>query len=146
MSTSQRIKGLEVNILITSGGDLQDTITDIQEFSFEDMLEIISKGYLGEPSERKDEIYKGVKFDMGLHIHDQAWFTFRLAIVNRAQRITPNTKFNITGVLAMPNGQTPKFVIPDAKFGALPVKVSSRNEYVDFKLSGETEQMIVTLS
>ena len=143
---SQRLKGQETSILITQGGQLQSTLSDIQNFGMEAEFELISKGYLGEKTNRKDEIYNGCKFDMELHIHTQDWFTFQLAIKNRAQRNTPDVVFNITTVLQFPNGQTPTILIPDCFFGAHPMKIGSRGEYVSLKLEGEAEDFNPTLS
>lgn len=143
---SQRIKGQETVILITQAGVLQDTLTDIQKFEMEAMFELISKGYLGENTERKDEIYKGCKFDLEMHLHTQDWFLFQNAIKLRAQRIAPDTIFNITTVLSFPNGQTPTILIPDAHFGANPLAVNSRGDYVDVKLAGEASDFTPQLT
>ena len=143
---AQRIKGQEVSILITKGGALQDTLTDIQNFGLESEFEIKNQGYLGEKTNRKDEVYNGCKFDFELHIHTQDWFSFQQSIKDRAQRNTPDVIFNITGVFAFPNGQTPTLLIPDAFFGANPLKINSRGDYVDLKLEGEANDFRVTTS
>lgn len=143
---AQRIKGQEVQILIVSAGQLQDTLTDIQNFGLEAELELLSKGYLGEPTERKDEIYKGCKFDFQLHIHAQAWFTFQQQIKDRAMRVTPDVVFNITGVFSFPNGETPTLLIPDVHFGGNPLKIGSRGDYVDLKIEGGASDFQVSPS
>jgi hypothetical protein len=134
---SQRIKGQEVTVVITDNGVLQTTLVDIQSFEVEAQFEIKSMGYLGEVSNRKDEIYNGCKFTMELHLHTQDWFAFQNDIKNKAQRISPNIIFNITSVLSFPNGQTPSLTIPDAHFGPNPISISSRGDYVKVKLEGE---------
>lgn len=143
MSTDQRIKGQEVSIVVTTAGNLEDTLTDIQDFNLEAEFEIKSVGYLGEKTNRKDEVYNGCKFDLSLHLHKQRWFSFQKQIKDRAQRITPDLKFNITGVFAFPNGETPTCRIPDAKFGPQPLSVSARGDYVKVKLAGEASDFIV---
>jgi hypothetical protein len=135
----QRLKGQEVSILITTGGVLEDSLVDITDFTATAMFQLISKGYLGEKSERKDEIYKGIKFELTLHLHTQRWFAFQNAIKLRAQRQTPNTKFNITAVMQFPNGDTPTITIADAKFGEQPLSVKGREEMVEAKIQGEAE-------
>jgi hypothetical protein len=136
---AQRIKGQEVQILIVQDSVLQDTLTDIQDFNGELELEIKSQGYLGEKSNRKDEIFNGVKFDMSIHMHSQDFFVFQQAIVSRAKRITPDTVFNISGVFSFPNGDTPIMLFPDAKFGPQPLSISSRGDYVKAKIAGECD-------
>jgi len=118
---------------------LQDALTDVQDFNSEAELEIKSQGYLGEKSNRKDEIYNGVKFDLSLHMHTQDPFLFQFNIVQRAKRITPDTLFNISGVFSFPGGDQPVFLYPDAKFGSQPLAVSSRGDYVKLKISGECD-------
>lgn len=146
MRTAQRIKGQEVSVLITSAGQLQDTLTDIQSFNFEAQLEVKSMGYIGEKTNRKDDIFNGVKFDMELHLHKQDWFNFQQAIINRAKRVTPDLVINITAVASFPNGDTPTVLLPDCKFGAQPLNVTSRGDYVKVKLEGECDDMVVQTS
>lgn len=139
----QRIKGQEINILITAGGTLEDTLTDIQNFNMEVDLEIRKQGYLGEKTDRRDEVYNGVKFDLELHIHKAAWFAFVRKIIDRAKRDTPDVVFNITGVFNFPNGETPQLLLPDVKWGAIPHNVSARGDFVKVKLQGECEDFEV---
>jgi len=134
---AQRIKGQEAVVLISAGGVLQDTLTDIQNFEIELQLEVISKGYLGESTNRKDMIYNGAKFTMELHLHTQDWFTLRNLIKAKAQRTNPNVVFNITSVLSFPNGDTPTVTLPDCQFGSNPMSIRSRGDYVNVKLEGE---------
>lgn len=138
MST-QRIKGQEVSILVVTNGTLEDTITDIQSFEFEPEFEIISKGYLGEKTNRKDEIFNGCKGSMEIHLHTKDWFALLKKIKDRAQRIAPDTVINITATLNFPDGDTPSVTIPDVKFGANPHSVPSRPEYVKVKVDFEAE-------
>lgn len=140
---SQRIRGQESTILIVRDGQLEDTLTNIRSFNFEYELEIQSMGYLGEKSERKDEIMKGVKGDLELHLHSQQWFAFTNAILARASRETPDVVFNITSVLSFPNGETPSITLADVKFGAIPHGTSSRDDYVNCKLEFACESATV---
>ena len=135
--TAQRIKGQEVAINIVVGTELQSTLTDIQNFGSSELYEIISKGYLGEKTERKDQIFKGVKFDMELHLHSQDFIDFRQAVNDKATRVSPDTVFNISAVMNFPDGTTPEVLFSDCSFGEIPMRVNSRGDYVSFKLQGE---------
>lgn len=143
---AQRIKGQEVSVLFVRDSALEDTITDIQSLDIDHILEVISKGYLGEKTERKDEIYKGVKFKVEMHIHTQDVFRLELAIIDRAQRNTPDLQINITGTFFFPNGDTPTLLLADCKFGSIPHKVGSRGDYVTITLEGECESLSVQFS
>jgi hypothetical protein len=136
---SQRIKGQEVSVLISRDNVLEDTLVDIQNFNSEDELEIKSMGYLGEKSNRKDEVYNGTKLDFEMNIHRAAYFQFRRAILDRAQRNNPNIRFDVTIVSSFPNGETEVETFPDVKFGPIPRNIPARGDYVKIKLSGEVQ-------
>jgi len=144
--SDNRIKGQDVTILITQDGNLLGEFNEISNFEFTDEIEQISKGYLGQKSEKKDMIFKGVKGSFQLDIATQDYFKFRNAVVNKAKRITPDVEFNIAGVFAFPNGDTPTISFQCCSFGELPVNVSNRNEYVNVKISFASEDTNVTFA
>lgn len=137
MATAQRIKGQEVSILWVRDNELENTLTDISNFNIEDEYETKSVGYLGEKTNRKDYIFNGTKFDMELNLHTQDYYAFKQAIRDKAQRITPDVQFNITVTLQFPNGDAPEVQLNDVSFGANPMTISSRGDYVKVKLQGE---------
>lgn len=136
----QSVKGQEVSVLITRGGVLESSLTRVQDANFNISFEIITKKYLGQKSDTKDDIYNGCKGDYTLHLYNQEWFDYMLAIKSRAQRQTPDLVFNISAVLQYPNGQTPSILVPDIKFGEVPIQISSRNELVTIKHAWEAEE------
>ena len=146
MSTAQRLKGQEVSILIVQDGVLQDTLVDIQNFNLELEFEIKSQGYLGEKTNRKDYVFNGAKFDGELHVHTEDFLAFAQAVHDKAQRITPDTVFNITGVFSFPNGDQPELLLNDVSFGTIPINAGSRGDYVKTKIQGEVEDIEIQLS
>lgn len=146
MSTAQRLKGQEVSILITNAGELEDTLTDIQNFNMELELETKAMGYLGEKTNRQDSIFNGVKFDFEIHVHTEDVWSFLQSLHDKAQRITPDVVFNITGVFTYPNGDQPEILLNDVSFGAVPVNIGSRGDYVKFKMQGTCEDVEIQLS
>lgn len=143
---AQRVKGQEVGINIVRGGVLEDTITAILNFDSEDKFEIIEKGYLGELSNRHDDIYNGTSGSLEFNPSTQDYLLFRLAVLDRAQRRTPDMVFNITKTLFFPNGQTPIVTFPDCKFGPMPETVASRPDYVKVKIAFACDATDVQLS
>lgn len=143
---SQRIKGQEVTVLFTQDDQLLDTLTDIKDFEYEPKLEIKEEGYLGEKTNRHDEIFNGIKGNFTMHIHRQQWFTIQAAIIARAKRETPDVVFNITAVLAFPDGTTPNVVFPDVKFGAQTTTISSRGDYVTIKAEFACDDFVEQVS
>lgn len=141
----QRIRGQEVQVLVTRGGDLEDTLTEVQGFNFEPEFEIKSQGYLGEKTNRKDTIYNGVKGDMELHLHTSDWFKLATSIKDKATRVSPDVIYNVVAVCNFPDGTTPSVLFPDISWGATPVSISSRGDYVKVKMSFEGEDFEVDL-
>lgn len=131
-----RIKGQETSVIIIRGGVVEDTLTYIMNFNVELQSETKTQGYLGEKNNRTDDIFNQVKFDMELHLSTAAWFDFSKAILDRQQRITPDVQFNITSVLNFPNGDVKGVILADCKFGAQPMNIASRGDYVKVKLDG----------
>lgn len=133
---AQRIKGQEVSVLVTMDGELQAEITDIQNFGITLQLELLQQGYLGETSDRYDEVFKGAKFDFEMHTHSQDYWTLVASIIDRARRKTPNLVFNIVATLSYPNGDTPTVTLPDVSWGPSAVNAPARADYVKIKMEG----------
>lgn len=131
---SQRIKGQEVTLIVTRGGVLESELTDVKSCEFAPQFEIKDQGYLGEKTNRKDDQYNGCNGSMEIHVHDGTIFAFLQSMKDRAQRNTPDVVFNISGIFSFPNGDTWTVTIPDAKFGATPISISDRGDYVSVKL------------
>ncbi len=139
-----RIKGQEVTILLSQDGELLDEFTEISNFSIEETIDIMSKGYLGEKTERKDQMYKGIKGSFEMDLATTTYFRFRDSVINKAKRITPDVEFKISAVLSFPNGETPTCTLPNVTFGSLPMDISGRADYIKIKLSFECQEMTTT--
>lgn len=138
---SQRIRGQEIEVLLVVNGAPKTTITTVRSFEVTLKTEIASEGYLGETTERKDSIYKGVSGKIDLHFDNQDILKVFQTIVDKARRRTPGTKINIKATLNFPNGQRPRVLISDAEFGALPLNFSSRSDYGSASLDFEASDM-----
>lgn len=131
--TAQRLKGQEVSIIITRGGQLEAELVDVKSCEFTPQFEIKEQGYLGEKTNRHDDVYNGVKGSMELHVHSGDVFDFIGAVKDRAQRNAPDLVFNISGIFSFPSGETRTMTIPDAKFGATPISTNDRGDYTAVK-------------
>ena len=114
---AQRIKGQEVEAILIVNGVPQTNITAIKSFEFAFQLEIQSEGYLGETTDRKDSVFKGIRGSMEMHLESQAVFELIRAIVDKARRREPGTRINLKATLNFPNGDRPRVIIPDCEFG-----------------------------
>jgi len=130
----QRLRGQEVTILVTRGGVLEESL-HVRNFTFEMKSNTTEEGYLGEKTNRTDDIYNGCGGDLELHTSTASWLAFARAVVDRQKRNTPDVIFNIAGVLAYPNGETPTLIARDVKFGNIPFNAASRGDFVTIKLT-----------
>lgn len=140
---AQRIKGQEVSITIVADSQPLTTITDVRSFEMSWQLEVLKEGYLGETSDRRDSIFRGIKGKLDLHIENADIFNLIQALLDKAQRRTPGVVINIKATLAFPNGNRPKVVVQDAEFGELPLSFGSRADYGTVSLDFEAQQALI---
>ncbi len=133
----QRIKGQEVEIRITEGGALLETLTDIQNFEMAGILEVITENYLGETSDRKDEIYRGYRGSMSLHFSNRTVLDLMRRIIDRARRRVAGVVINIKATLQFPAGDRVSVVLEDCFFGEIPLSFGSRSDYGSVSLTFE---------
>jgi len=143
---TDRVRGQEVSVLVTRAGNLETQLTDISNFNLELEFSIKSQGYLGQKTDKKDYIFNGVKFDFEINTHDQSWIPFVIAVADKAKRNNTTVIFTITAVLQYPNGETPDAILTDVSFGALPINVTARGDYVKHKIQGECEDLQLVTS
>jgi hypothetical protein len=133
---AQRLKGQEIVATVLVNGVEQISLHDVKSLSITPNLDVLEEGYLGETTNRFDEIFKGVKIELEVHTEDEGVFAFIEAVKNRAQRRTPGTTINIQTTLQYANGQRPRIVLKDVFFADSPFNVGSRSDYASLKLSG----------
>ena len=147
MAEEQRLKGQDTQVRIISANKLLRTITAVSNLTLTVKTDIISKGYLGEGSERKDEIYKGIGFDMEFDPESNEGIILLGAIRDRASKRTAAAaiKIGVACVLNFPNGQRPRVTIGDLKFSNPSLTLAGRDSYAGEKLSGEAEDFKLSL-
>jgi len=135
-----RIKGEDTELSVTLNGKTQTQFAEVRSNEITYLLELKKEGYLGETTERKDEIFNGTKGRMELHFSTKTVFDFFKAIVDRAQRRAPGTVVNIKTTLNFPNGDRPRVMIRDLAFGEIPVNFASRTDYGAVTLDWESSE------
>jgi len=123
-----RAKGQNLKLTVMNAGAPVEGIL-IKSFDMTAQLEVQTEGYLGEDSDRRDDIYNGVTGNLELHFETQDVFTFLVAAVERAKNKTAQIQFAISGVVQLPNGTNPKIDIPDVRFGNWAMNFASRTDY-----------------
>lgn len=126
-----RLRGQEVNLILARGNTPEDTVTAIRDFTAQFEFRTLAEGYLGELTMRHDDIYDGVSGSFTVDLEDQSFFTLINFIKERAQRVrgVNVSRVNAAGRFTFPNGQTPRLIIRDLKFDAIPLNVGSRDAY-----------------
>lgn len=143
---SQRILGQNVSVIIIRDSQPMQEIQCIRSFSFTEDLELKDEGYLGETTNRKDSVYKGVKLDMEMHAQNNKILELVKVAKDKAQRRTPGVRINIKATMTWPNGDTARMTFKDVEFGAFPVNIGSRTDYVTFKIEGACSEVQAVLS
>ena len=133
---AQRILGQQVSLIIIQDSAPLQELDCIRSFSFTYELEMKDEGYLGETTNRKDSVFKGVKLDLEMHSTNGKTFDVIQAMIDKARRRTPGTVINIKAALVWPNGDVVRVTFPDVAFGDFPVNIGSRTDYVTFKMDG----------
>ena len=134
---SYRLRGQEVSVQIVRDSALITEITDVKSFEVEFQLDVMSEGYIGEFTDRRDDIFKGITGKIEFHIENGAPFDLVNEIVLRAQRRTASAQFNVQATVRLANGQRKRLVINDLFFGSVPFNVASRTDYVTYSLTFE---------
>ena len=139
---AQRIKGQEVVIGFTNPDGDQEGLEDITNFEAELDIETLQEGYLGETADRYDDIYHGVSGTVELHLESKDYFSFTERVQDRSERRTPASgTFTATASFQFPNGDRVRLTFEDIFFGALPVRVPSRGEYVTVTIAWKGQRM-----
>lgn len=140
---AQRLKGQELSIRVIRGGNVVTTITAISTFNDTVSLELKEQGYLGETTNRFDEILNGHGGDFEFNVERADWNDLVQAILDRATRKTPDVVFNIVRTDFFPNGDSNVYTYRDVKWGPIPTSVASRGDYVKPRMEFRCEERTV---
>lgn len=142
----QRLKGQEVEVRVTSGTDIVQSLTSIKNFDDGLVLEIKQDGYLGEVMDRFDEVATGFKGGFEFHVTTTDYENFIQRVLERAQRINPSLVFNIIRTDFFPNGETAIVTYTNVVWGPFPRSTSGRTEYVNVKAEWATDTRSMQLN
>lgn len=147
MAADPRLKGQEVEIRVTVDGAIETTISS-NIASFEETYKFDKKedGFLGEVTNRYDDIFNGVDVKLEFQVNAASWMDAQQAIKSRSQRKTPGTVINVVRTDYYANGETVVSTYPDVRFGPQPTSVASRGDFVkvswDFSCSDRDFQTL----
>lgn len=128
-----RIKGQEVSIRVVNNGVLVASLDSISSFNEEMKSEIKEDGFLGESTNRFDDIHNGYGGDFEFQFRRSDWTDFQLAVQARQERRTPDVVFNVVRTDLYPDGTSTVFTYIDAKWGSMTSGAGSRADFVKGK-------------
>ena len=137
---SYRVRGQEVSVQVVQNGKIVAELTDVKSFDVEFEMDVMKEGYLGEFTDRRDDMFKGISGKIEFHIENNAPFDFINAIVQRSQSRVKGTQFNVQSTINLPNGQVKRLLVNDIFFSNVPVNVSGRSDYVTYSLPYEAAE------
>jgi len=134
-----RIKGQEVELQIVGPSGREESLGDVVSGTIEFQMDILTQGLLNETSDRRDDIFRGVRLEMEVQLERGDVTDFINRVKDRAQRRTAASEtFNALMTLQFPNGDRPRVSVEDLSFGSLPFAVGGRDEYVTLRIEAES--------
>jgi len=137
---SYRVRGQEVSVQVVQDGKIVAELNDVKSFDVEFQMDVMTEGYLGEFTDRRDDMFKGISGKIEFHIENNAPFDFINAVVQRSQSRVKGTQFNVQSTVNLPNGQVKRLLVNDIFFSSIPVNVSGRSDYVTYSLPYEAAE------
>jgi hypothetical protein len=125
-----RLKGQETSVSFVSSNGTEESVADVKSFDIQFERDILSEGYLGQTTEQKDDIFKGVSGKLEFHVRQAEFLDLVQRMNEKTKRRLPGEQFEIVSTLTFPNGDKRRIIIPDAKFGAIPISAPSRDDYI----------------
>jgi hypothetical protein len=130
-----RIKGQEASIVIVSAtSGLEPSITEVKSFTIQFDREILSEGYVGQNTEQKDDIFKGISGSLEIHLQTADILSLLQRINEVSKRRLPGESIQIVATYNFPLGGRRRIVVPDAKFGDIPIENSDRDAFISVSL------------
>jgi len=130
----KRLMGQDTKILIVVANQPVDAIAAVKDFSFEFEQETKDEGYVGETTNRKDAVFKGVKGSFTMHLTSKAEILWVQQIINKSRNRGTGPTVNVKTTLNFPNGDVVRYVFPDVEFGSFPFNVGGRSDFVSVKV------------
>ncbi len=129
-----RALGQDVQVMIIKDKTPMTTITAVHSFEASFKFERKEEGYLGETSQRYDEVYKGVEGKLDFHLEGPAAVLLMTAVRDRARSRRGGTKINIKVTVNFPSGDVTRLMLSDVRFADMPISFGGRLEYGVFSM------------
>jgi len=147
MPPNPRIKGQEVEVTILQDGQLVlNNTAAIESNSMSAQLEILSEGFLGETTNRKDNIFNGWAGDVSMQFSGPQVFTMVQGFIDQAtRRVLGGVGVNVKHVFKFASGRRAIVTFPDVAVGEVKIDTGGRSDYVKLSFPYEVGSSTVTL-
>jgi hypothetical protein len=125
-----RLKGQETAVTFVTADGAEESVADVKSHDLQYDREILSEGYLGQTTEQKDDIFKGISGKLEFHVKSADVLDLIARINNKTRRRLPGEQFQIVDTMSFPDGQVRRVMVPNAVFGAIPLSTPSRDDFV----------------
>lgn len=141
MSETLNLRGDDIQAQLTRNGVLERTLVDFVSGNITGKFTRHYENYLGRQGEKVDEQFDHVEGALLVRPRSQAILVLYDLITQRARRQIAQDLLvvNLVTTLQFPNGDRPKVVVPDLKFGDLPLNWGGRNQYAETPLDFAAE-------
>lgn len=138
---AQRFIGQDLILTPFLNGVPQESFTDTRSAEVVFQTEIIKDGYLGQFTDRRDMVYRGVRGSLELHFSDKGVFTTIAGILNRARQRRGGNRIIMQQSLLFPNGDRPIIQSEEAVFGEIPLNFPDRTSFATIRLDWEADDV-----
>jgi hypothetical protein len=136
-----RLIGQDCSVTIIQDNQPLTTIDTIKSIEVTVLLDIIKEGFLGQTTDRRDEVYHGVSGKIEAQLSGTDLLLLVESIRRRAKNRRSGTRITTKSTFIFPDGDRAIYVIPDLKFGNIPLGVRGRTEFVEMSLDFEADDM-----
>lgn len=141
-----RLQGQDVSIRFVKSGTVIGEVTAIGSMNSTVDIEIKQDAFLGEATDRFDNVVHGYSGDAEFQLEGAAWVAMQESVIARADRSEPDLVFNVIETEIHPNGDTVITTFMDVAFGAQAKSVASRGDFVKIKLDWKCSQRPVKVN
>jgi hypothetical protein len=140
-----RIMGKSLSVHVVRQGVRIAEITAIKSFTFEPRQKIVTEGYLGEPTQRQDEIFDEIGGSFVVTPEGVDVLKLQEMISKRATRRVANDEVvNCTFRIQFPNASVARITVPDMKFDPIPLQFDGRDSYAQITFTWKAQGYILT--
>ena len=134
MAAVTRLKGQDMVVAVTHNNNPVE-ISKVMSFEYSHQMDTTEQGFLGESSDEKDSVYKGVKGEFKVQVPNANIFHLIDAVVAQVRSRTSGDKFNLTLRRKLPGADSELVTtFSDISFGEIGHSVSGRTEYEEVTL------------